>query len=68
MKQLFQYGGEFYVILREIKVSTLSNRDGSLKGELFNAWKDFLGADKVLKKDGIFVFCETVQEANWEDV
>lgn len=68
MKQLYKNGDDLYVILRQIKISSLSNKDGTLKNELFNAWKNFLGADKVLKNQTHFIYCENVNEVTWEDI
>lgn len=67
-KRLFRNGDDLYVILRQITISNLSNKDGSIRTELFNAWKEYLGADKVLKNSTHFLFCETITEPEWEDI
>ena len=67
-RQIFRNGDDVYIILREIAIHNLSNKDGSIRSELFNAWKDYLGADKVLKNSTHFLYCETIQEAEWEEV
>jgi len=68
MKRLFHNNGYVYVILREIPHHNFMKKDGSINAEVFNAWKAYLGADKVLKNQTHFVFCETVQDAVWESV
>jgi len=68
IKQLYKNGDDLYVILREIKISSPSNRDGTLRNELFNVCKNFLAADKVLKTQTHFIYCENVNEADWEDI
>ena len=67
-RQLFRNGDDLYIIIREIAIHNLSNKDGSVKAELFNAWKEHLRADKVLKNSTHFLFCETVQEPEWEEI
>jgi hypothetical protein len=67
-KELFKNGNDLYIILRKIHIHNLSNKNGSVKAELFNAWKEYLGSDKVLKNQTHFLFCETIQEPEWEDI
>lgn len=64
--QLFSNGEDMYLILRVILERNLSKKDGSINADLFNAWKEHLNADKVLKKDGSFLFCKTVEDVEWE--
>lgn len=67
-KSLYRNGEDLYIILREVEISRLLDKGGQIRGDAFNALKDYLGADKVLKNPTHFLFCETVQEANWEDI
>ena len=67
-QQLYRNGDELYLILREVEISRLSDKAGQIRGDAFNALKDYLGSDKVLKNQTHFLFCETVQEANWEEI
>lgn len=68
IQNMFKNGDDLYIILREITVAQLTKKDGKINAELFNAWKDYLGADKVLKSKERFLFCEIVQEPEWEMV
>ena len=67
-QQLYRNGEDLYLILREVEISRLLDKAGQIRGDAFNALKDDLGSDKVLKNQSHFLFCETVQEANWEDI
>jgi hypothetical protein len=67
MKELFFNGGEVYLIIRRIPIHNFTKRDGSVIPEIFNGWKQYLGADKVLKTQTHFLFCETVEEPVWEE-
>ncbi len=68
MKRLFKNGDDLYLIIRELPIYKLTDKDGNIKNELFNAWKEYLGADKVLKNQTHFMFCETVQELQCEPI
>jgi hypothetical protein len=68
IKRLFKNGDDLYLIIREFPIYQLTDKDGRIKNELFNAWKEYLGADKVLKNQTRFMFCETVQELQCEPI
>ena len=68
LRKLYRYNNNLYIILRELPHSSLIGKDGKVKTELFNAWKSWLGADHVLKNSTHFLFCETVPEAEYEDI
>jgi hypothetical protein len=66
--KLFRNGDEIYVVLREFSYNYLMSQDGSIKTELFNAWKGYLGADKVFKNPTHFVFCEKIPDIEYEEI
>jgi hypothetical protein len=68
MREIFYNNNEAYVIIKKIAIYNLTEKDGSVKSDMLNAWKDWLGADKVLKNQTHFLFCETIVEPQWEDV
>jgi hypothetical protein len=35
---------------------------------MFNGWKEFLGADHVLRTSTHFLYCETIPDVEWEEV
>lgn len=64
LKELFQNGEDTYIVLRRIPLHNFRIKGSpALNSDLFNDWKDYLGADKVLKQNETFLFCETVPEA-----
>jgi hypothetical protein len=67
-QQLYRNGDDLYLILREVEISRLMDKVGQIRGEAFNALKDYLRADKVLKNQTHFLFCETIQEVDWQDI
>ena len=67
MRHLYYYNNEIYVILRPIPVSYFYKKE-EFNRELLNLWKEYLGADHVLKTNSHFLFCETVTEPEWEEI
>lgn len=68
MKELFFNNGKAYVVLRRISHHNVMNRDGTVIKEAFNAWKEWLGANHVLRTQTHFLYCTTVDDVEWEDV
>ena len=68
MKELFYNNGDFFLIIRRIPIHNFMRKDGSIIPEIFNGWKQWLGADKVLKTQTHFLFCESVKDIEWEEV
>ena len=56
--RLFNHQGKHYKVIREIPFINFSEHGM----EKVKAWRDFLGADHVLKSRTHYMFCETVQE------
>jgi hypothetical protein len=64
IKELFRNGDDLYIVLRKIPLHNFKVKGSdAINPDLFNAWKEYLGADKVLKQNETFLFCETVPEA-----
>jgi hypothetical protein len=68
MKQLYRHNDKVYVILRKLSHHNLTDKQGNIISGLFNAWKEYLGADHVLRDSTHFMFCETVLDVDWEDL
>jgi hypothetical protein len=68
MKEIYFHNGKAYIILRRVSAHNVSDRQGNIISELFNAWKEHLGADHVLKNSTHFMYCETIPDIEWEEV
>ena len=55
-KQVVDWNGSLYIIKRTIK-------EMSIKEELVQEYKDYICADTVLKKDGMYYFAQKIEEA-----
>jgi len=36
--------------------------------KLIGLWVEYLGGDRVVRKDGRILICKTIEEAEWEEV
>lgn len=68
MKELFFHNGKAYVVLRRLPYHSVSDRKGNIIPEVFNGWKEYLGADHVLKNSTHFIYCETVPDIDFEEI
>ena len=55
-KQVFNFNGTLYILKRTFKETTMPE-------ELVQEYKKYIRADTVLKKDGIYYFVNTIEEA-----
>lgn len=55
-KQIVDWNGDLYSVKRALKES-------SIKEEFTQEYKEYLGADVVLKKNGMYYFVEKINEA-----
>jgi len=68
MKELYRHNDKLYVILRRLPHHSFTKKNGDIVLEVVGMWKDYLGADHVLKDQTHFIFCETVPDIEWEDL
>ena len=58
-KQIVDWNGEWYIIKRMIKETTI-------KEEFVQEYKEFINADVVLRKNGYYFFVEKIEEVQIE--
>ena len=57
-KQVVDWNGSLYIIKRTIKEDTFP-------ADFAQEYKDYIGADVILKKDGLYYFCQKIEEAQF---
>ena len=67
MKELFINNGKAYIVLRKIPHHNVTDKQGTIISDMFNGWKEFLGADHVLRTSTHFLYCETIPDVEWEE-
>ena len=63
MKQLFKHNDKLYIVVRDMALHNLTNKDGSVNMEVLKLWRDHLECDHVLKRNDRFLLVQTIQEA-----
>lgn len=60
VKHILEWNGDLYVIKRTVKEVTI-------KEEFVQEYKEYLNADTVLKRNGMYYFIEKINEAQIEE-
>ncbi len=68
MKEIIQSNDRLYAVIRKYKHTSLNRADGTLHSEGALALRDFLGADHVLKTQTHYVYCQNIDEPQWEPI
>jgi len=55
-KQVFNFNGTLYILKRTFK-------ETSMPEDIVQSYKKYIGADAVLKKDGMYYFVNRIDEA-----
>ena len=69
MVQLYRHGDKLYKIRREIPTHNFQKKGTNhLDMEFVKAWRDWLGADHVLRTQTSFLFVEIVEDVEYEEI
>lgn len=61
--KLIKHNDKWYKQLRYIKEGTVRKKTGEISMEALAAWRDYCGADHVLRDQMGFMLCETIEDA-----
>ena len=61
--KLIKHNDTWYKQLRYIKEATVRKKTGEISMEALAAWRDYCGADHVLRDQTGFILCETIEDA-----
>ena len=68
MKQLYIHGGKAYLILKRVLEQHFYNKENYPQLEYVQMYRDWLGADHVLRDQTHYIFCETIQDVEFEEI
>jgi hypothetical protein len=68
MKQLYMHGDKAYLIIRKAPINKFEIDHHPENMERVKMYRDWVGADHVLRDQTHFLFCETIQDIEWEDL
>jgi len=67
MRPVYRHNDKAYIILRRVHESRFSSKlDSPPNMEYVQMYRDWCGADHVLRDSTHFLFCETIQDINFE--
>jgi len=61
-----KHGDNAYIVVAESLISKFGTEEPDM--EYVKVFRDWLKADHVLRTQTHFLFCETIQDVEWEDV
>ena len=67
-KGFYRHKDKLYIILKEVGENKVKNKDGTPNLEFLKAWRDWVGADHVLRVSHSYLLCETIQELEFEEI
>lgn len=62
------YGDNAYIVLKRRLAEQFNTNGNTPNMEYLKEYRDWIGADHVLRDQTHFIFCETVQDIEWEDL
>jgi len=69
MKQIYRHGDKTYVILKRVLEGHFSKKIGENPNtEYIQMYRDWIGADHVLRDQTHFMFCETIPDVEFEEI
>lgn len=68
MRKLYLHGGKAYLIIRRASIGLFENKKKELNMENIGLFRDWVGADHVLRDQTHFMFCETIEDVEWEEI
>ena len=68
MKQLYLHGGNAYLVLKRTLEQHFYDKQNNPQLEYVQMYRDWLGADHVLRDQTHYIFCETIQDVEFEEI
>jgi hypothetical protein len=69
MKQIYMHGGRAFVVLKRVWEGKFSSKLGNEPNmEHIQMYRDWVGADHVLRDQTHFLFCETIPDVGFEEI
>ena len=62
------HGDNAYIVLKRRLAEQFNTNRNMPDIEYLKEYRDWIGADHVLRDQTHFIFCETIQDIEWEDL
>jgi hypothetical protein len=67
-RELFKHNDKLYIIKAKAPISSFTDKQGKLHLEFVKGMQNHLGADHTLKTESHFLFVETIEEIEFEEL
>jgi hypothetical protein len=68
MKQLYIHNEKAYFVLKRVLEQHFNDKQNNPKLEYIQMYRDWIGADHVLRDQSHYIFCETIQDVEFEEI
>jgi len=69
MKQIYVHGEKAYIVLKRVAdLKFRAKLDLEPDMEIVKEYRDWIGADHVLRDQTHFIFCETIPDIEYEEI
>lgn len=63
LDKLILHNDVWYKLLRYLPEHNVTDKGGTVRMDVLQAWRDYVGADHVLRDQTGFMLCETIHDA-----
>lgn len=63
INKLIKHNGVWYKLLKYLPEHNVRNKDGTVNMDVLAGWRDYVGANHVLRDQTGFMLCETIVDA-----
>ena len=67
-KGFYRHKENTFIILQEIPEYKVNDKEGNPNLDLLKAWRDWRGADHVLRLSHSYLLCETIGDLKFEEL
>ena len=64
----YRHKENLFIILQEIPEYKVNDKEGNPNLDLLKAWRDWRGADHVLRLSHSYLLCETIGDLKFEEL
>ena len=63
INKLIKHNDVWYKLLKYLPEHNVVDKNGTVRMDVLAAWRDYIGADHVLRDQTGFMLCETIHDA-----
>ena len=68
MNQIIEMNGKLYLLIRTISKEYIDSRKKGTKEEVLKLWQEGLKADKILQNSTEYIFVNSIDDVDFEEV